>query len=91
VFVHDFVKVHHRLQSAFRKRIEAANANSPNVGSAIAKPKIVTDITTVSAIVILIMFSNLLPFCVWYVNYGSALQVFVIYKEFVIVLLFSRE
>jgi hypothetical protein len=34
------------------------------------------------------MFSTLMPFCVWYVNYGSALQVLMIYKDFVIVLLF---
>ena len=82
------LEVHHRLQSAFRNRIEAANANRPSVGSAIAKPKIVTDITTVSAIVILIMFSNLLPFCVWYVNYGYQLEVYVVYPQFVIKLLF---
>jgi hypothetical protein len=44
--------------------------------------------TTVSAIVILIMFSNLLPFCVWYVNYGYQLEVYVIYPQFVIKLLF---
>ena len=36
-------------------------------------------------------FSHLVPFCVWYVNYGSVLQVFLIYKDFVIILLFSRE
>jgi hypothetical protein len=34
------------------------------------------------------MFSILMPFCVWYVYYGSALQVLMIYKDFVIVLLF---
>ncbi len=69
----------------------APNASRPMTGSSTIKPANVARMTTVDAIVILIMFSNLLPFCVWYVNYGSALQVFVIYKEFVIVLLFSRE
>jgi hypothetical protein len=88
VLIDYLLKVHHRLQSAFRNRIEAANANSPRVGSAIAKPRIVTDMTTVSAIVILIMFSNLLPFCVWYVNYGYQLEVYVVYPQFVIKLLF---
>ena len=88
MFIDYLLEVHHRLQSAFRNRIEAANAKRPSVGSAIAKPKIVTDITTVSAIVILIMFSNLLPFCVWYVNYGYQLEVYVIYPQFVIKLLF---
>jgi hypothetical protein len=39
--------------------------------------------------VILIMFSTLIPFCVWYVYYGSVLQVFMIYKDFVIILLFE--
>jgi hypothetical protein len=39
--------------------------------------------------VILIMFSILVPFCVWYVYYGSDLQVFIIYKDFVIILLFQ--
>jgi hypothetical protein len=48
----------------------------------------VASITTVDAIVILIMFSNLLPFCVWYVNYGYQLEVYVIYPRFVIKLLF---
>jgi hypothetical protein len=88
VLIDNSLEVHHLLQSAFRNKIEAANANSPSVGSAIAKPRIVTDITTVSAIVILIMFSNLLPFCVWYVNYGYQLEVYVIYPRFVIKLLF---
>ena len=88
MLIDDSLEVHHRLQSAFRNRIEAANANRPRVGSAIANPRIVTDMTTVSAIVILIMFSNLLPFCVWYVNYGYQLEVYVIYPKFVIKLLF---
>ncbi len=66
----------------------APSPKSPSVGSAIAKPAIVTATTTVSAIVILIMFSNLLPFCVWYVNYGYQLEVYVIYPRFVIKLLF---
>jgi hypothetical protein len=88
VLIDYLLEVHHLLQSAFRNRIEAANANSPRVGSPIAKPRIVTDMTTVSAIVILIMFSNLLPFCVWYVNYGYQLEVYVIYPQFVIKLLF---
>jgi hypothetical protein len=88
VLIYDSFEVHHLLQSAFRNRIADANARSPIVGSAIAKPKIVTDITTVSAIVILIMFSILLPFCVWYVNYGYQLEVYVVYPRFVIKLLF---
>jgi hypothetical protein len=71
--------------------ITPAKANRPNVGSAIAKPAIVTDTTVASAIVILIMLSILLPLCVWYVNYGPALQVFVIYKDFVIILLFRID
>ena len=44
--------------------------------------------TTDDAIVILMMFSTLLPFCVWYVNYGYQLEVYVIYPRFVIKLLF---
>jgi hypothetical protein len=91
VLVDYLVEVHYRLQSAFRNRITPAKANRPNVGSAIAKPAIVTDTTVATAIVILIMLSILLPLCVWYVNYGSALQVFVIYKDFVIILLFRID
>jgi hypothetical protein len=48
----------------------------------------VARMTTVDAIVILIMFSNLLPFCVWYVHYDGGLEVYVIYPRFVIKLLF---
>ena len=88
VFLDDPVEVHYRLQSAFRNRIAPANARRPSVGSPIAKPKSVVEMTAVAAIVILMMFSTLIPFCVWYVNYGSALQVYVIYKDFVIILLF---
>jgi hypothetical protein len=47
--------------------------------------------TTDDAIVILIMFSNLLPFCVWYVNYDYGLEVYVVYPEFVIKLLFIHS
>ena len=88
VFSNYLIEVHHRLQSAFINRITPAKASKPNVGSPIAKPAIVTDKTVATAIVNLIMFSNLIPFCVWYVNYGPALQVLLIYKDFVIVLLF---
>ena len=68
--------------------MDAPSARSPRVGSAIAKPRIVTDTTTVSAIVILIMFSNLMPFCVWYVYYPEGLAIYVVYPRFVIKLLF---
>lgn len=67
----------------------AANrANSPRVGSPTANPPIVANTIKLAATVALIMFSILMPFCVWYVYYGSALQVLMIYKDFVIVLLF---
>ena len=66
----------------------APNAKRPITGSSTIKPANVARIVTDAAIVILIMFSNLVPFCVWYVNYGAYLQVFVIYKDFVIILLF---
>ncbi len=66
----------------------APNANRPNVGSPTARPPNVANTTRLTATVALIMFSILLPFCVWYVNYGSALQVLMIYKDFVIILLF---
>ena len=69
----------------------APSPNSPSVGSAIANPAIVTATTTVSAIVILMMFSILMPFCVWYVNYGSELEVYVVYPHFVIKLLFIHS
>ena len=71
--------------------MDAPSARRPSVGSAIANPRIVTDTTTVSAIVILIMFSNLMPFCVWYVNYGYQLEVYVLYPRFVIKLLFIHS
>jgi hypothetical protein len=52
------------------------------------KPANVANTTTLTAIVALIMFSNLLPFCVWYVHYDDGLTVYVIYPRFVIKLLF---
>jgi hypothetical protein len=68
----------------------AANrANRPSVGSPTAKPPMVANTIKLAATVALIMFSNLLPFCVWYVYYGAGLQVLVIYKDFVIILLFE--
>jgi hypothetical protein len=66
----------------------APNARRPITGSSTIKPANVARIVTDAAIVILIMFSNLVPFCVWYVNYGAFLHVYVIYKDFVIILLF---
>ena len=66
----------------------APNANSPITGSSTTKPANVAKMTTDDAIVILIMFSNLLPFCVWYVHYDYGLEVYVIYPRFVIKLLF---
>jgi hypothetical protein len=54
-------------------------------------PANVANTTTATAIVALIMFSNLVPFCVWYVNYGAFLHVYVIYKDFVIILLFIHS
>ena len=68
--------------------MDAPRARSPITGSPTIKPANVARITTDDAIVILMMFSTLLPFCVWYVYYPDSLQVFVIYKEFVIILLF---
>ena len=68
--------------------IAANRANRPITGSPTIKPANVAKMTTDDAIVILIMFSNLLPFCVWYVNYGYQLEVYVIYPQFVIKLLF---
>jgi hypothetical protein len=58
-------------------------------GSSTIKPAKVARMTRLTATVALIMFSNLMPFCVWYVYYGEVLQVLMIYKDFVIVLLFS--
>lgn len=66
----------------------APNANRPITGSSTTNPANVAKITTDDAIVILIMFSNLLPFCVWYVHYDYGLEVYVIYPRFVIKLLF---
>jgi hypothetical protein len=67
----------------------AAAANRPKLGSLIERPANVANTTKLTATVILIMFSTLIPFCVWYVYYGSVLQVFMIYKHFVIILLFE--
>jgi hypothetical protein len=67
----------------------ATKANSPRLGSCTANPANVANTTRLTATVDLIMFSNLVPFCVWYVHYGSGLQVFMIYKDFVIILLFE--
>jgi hypothetical protein len=69
--------------------MEAAAANSPRLGSPTDSPANVANTTRLTATVILIMFSTLIPFCVWYVYYGSVLQVFMIYKDFVIILLFE--
>lgn len=52
------------------------------------KPANVANTTTLTAIVALMMFSNLLPFCVWYVHYDDGLAIYVIYPRFVIKLLF---
>lgn len=68
--------------------IAANRANIPITGSPTIKPANVAKMTTDDAIVILMMFSTLLPFCVWYVNYGYQLEVYVIYPRFVIKLLF---
>jgi hypothetical protein len=51
-------------------------------------PANVANTTTANAIVALIMFSNLVPFCVWYVYYPDGLEVYVVYPRFVIKLLF---
>lgn len=69
----------------------APNARRPITGSSTIKPANVARMTTVDAIVILIMFSNLLPFCVWYVHYDDGLEVYVIYPRFVIKLLFIHS
>ena len=68
--------------------IEANRANRPRTGSSTIKPANVAKMVTDAAIVILMMFSTLMPFCVWYVNYGYQLEVYVIYPRFVIKLLF---
>jgi hypothetical protein len=68
--------------------IAANRANRPITGSPTIKPANDANATSENATVALIMFSILLPFCVWYVVYGSALQIFVIYKDFVIILSF---
>jgi hypothetical protein len=69
----------------------APSARRPITGSSTIKPANVARMTTVDAIVILIMFSNLLPFCVWYVHYDDGLEVYVIYPRFVIKLLFIHS
>ena len=66
----------------------APSARRPSTGSSTIKPANVARIVTDAAIVILIMFSNLLPFCVWYVHYDHGLEVYVVYPRFVIKLLF---
>ena len=71
--------------------IEANRANRPRTGSSTIKPANVAKMVTDAAIVILMMFSTLMPFCVWYVYYGADLHVFVIYKDFVIILLFEHR
>ena len=68
--------------------IAANRARSPMTGSSTIKPANVARITTDEAMVALIMFSNLLPFCVWYVNYPEGLEIYVVYPQFVIKLLF---
>jgi len=60
-------------------------------GSSTIKPANVARMTTDAAIVILIMFSKLLPFCVWYVHYDDGLEIYVIYPRFVIKLLFRAN
>lgn len=70
--------------------IEANAASKPRTGSSTIKPANVASIVTDDAIVILMMFSNLMPFCVWYLYYDDSLHVLMIYKDFVIILLFSR-
>jgi len=65
----------------------APSARRPTTGSSTIKPANVARIVTDAAIVILIMFSNLLPFCVWYVNYDDWLEIYVVYPDFVIKLL----
>ena len=70
----------------------AANrARNPRAGSPTIKPANVAKMTTDDAIVILIMFSNLMPFCVWYVYYDAGLMVYVVYPDFVIKLLFIHS
>jgi hypothetical protein len=57
-------------------------------GSPTIKPANDARMTTDAATVALIMFSTLMPFCVWYVYYPQGLVVFVVYRHFVIKLLF---
>jgi len=71
--------------------IDANSAKSPMTGSSTIRPANVARMTKDAAIVILIMFSNLLPFCVWYVHYDNELEVYVIYPRFVIKLLFIHS
>ena len=68
--------------------IEANRANRPRTGSSTIKPANVARIVKDDAIVILMMFSTLMPFCVWYVYYDAGLVIYVVYPEFVIKLLF---
>ena len=68
--------------------IAANRANSPRTGSPTARPANVARMTNDEAMVALIMFSNLVPFCVWYVYYPEGLEVYVVYPRFVIKLLF---
>ena len=70
--------------------MEANAASKPSTGSSTIKPANVASIVTDDAIVILIMFSNLMPFCVWYVYYDAGMVIYVVYPDFVIKLLFSR-
>ena len=63
-------------------------ANRPITGSPTMKPANVARMTKDVATVALIMFSNLMPFCVWYLYYDRSLVVFMIYRDFVITLLF---
>ena len=57
-------------------------------GSSTIKPANVARMTSDEAMVALIMFSNLLPFCVWYVYCPKGLEIYVVYPQFVIKLLF---
>jgi len=68
--------------------IAANRASKPRAGSSTIKPANVAKMTTEDAIVSRIMFSNLLPLCVFYVHYDYGLEVYVVYPRFVIKLLF---
>jgi hypothetical protein len=71
--------------------IAATRANSPRTGSPTIKPANDARMTTADAIVILMMFSNLMPFCVWYVYYDFGVMVYVVYPEVVMQLLFINS